>query len=303
MTVYRDHIGIDVSKDHLDIFSIAENKAWRIANEPGAIRDFPRRRSRESLIVFEATSVYDRTLRGVPARARRVFARVNPRRAHAFARATGLLAKTDRVDARMLAQLGAALNPTPTREPPAERQRLAAPPQRRNQLVEMRKQEKTRRKQVEPGLARRDIDSLIRLLTRRVDTFDRAIKTLIRASAAPAPFSPASPRSLTTPANERDTAKIKGGGPRIGRASPSPPDAPPASSPSTTSSETRDANPRPPSSPSPESASSPSTPWSAMTPNSNQPQLDNNTVAGSPLRAVRGDSLGGVRRGARLRTA
>ena len=218
MTVYRDHIGIDVSKDHLDIFSIAENKAWRIANEPGAIRDFPRRRSRESLIVFEATSVYDRTLRGVPARARRVFARVNPRRAHAFARATGLLAKTDRVDARMLAQLGAALNPTPTREPPAERQRLAAPPQRRNQLVEMRKQEKTRRKQVEPGLARRDIDSLIRLLTRRVDTFDRAIKTLIRASAAPAPFSPASPRSLTTPANEWDTAKIKGGGPRIGRA-------------------------------------------------------------------------------------
>ncbi len=302
MTVYRDHIGIDVSKDHLDIFSIAENKAWRIANKPGAIRDFPSRRSRESLIVFEATSVYDRTLRGVLARARRVYARVNPRRAPAFARATGLLAKTDRVDARMLAQLGAALNPAPTREPPAERQRLAAPPQRRNQLVEMRKQEKTRRKQVEPGLARRDIDSLIRLLTRRVDTFDRAIKTLIRASAAPAPFSPASPRSLTTPANERDTAKIKGGGPRIGRASPSPPsppDAPPASSPSAT----RDANPRPPSSPSPESASSPSTPWSAMTPNSNQPQLDNNTVAGSPLRAVRGDSLGGVRRGACLRTA
>ena len=299
MTVYRDHIGIDVSKDHLDIFSIAENKAWRIANEPSAIRDFPSRRSRESLIVFEAASVYDRTLRGVPARARRVYARVNPRRARAFARATGLLAKTDRVDARMLAQLGAALNPAPTREPPAERQRLAAPPQRRNQLVEMRKQEKTRRKQVEPGLARRDIDSLIRLLTRRVDTFDRAIKTLIRVSAAPAPFSPASPRSLTTPANERDTAKIKGGGPRIGRASPSPPDAPPASSPSAT----RDANPRPPSSPSPESASSPSTPWSAMTPNSNPPQLDNNTVAGSPLRAVRGDSLGGVRRGACLRTA
>ncbi len=183
MTVYHDHIGIDVSKDHLDIFSIAENKGWRIANERGAIRDFPSRRSRESLIVFEATSVYDRTLRRVLSRARRVFARVNPRRARAFARATGLLAKTDRVDARMLAQLGALLNPAPTREPPAERQRLAALLQRRNQLVEMRKQEKTRRKQVEPGRARRDIDSLIRLLSRRVVTFDRAIKTLIRASA------------------------------------------------------------------------------------------------------------------------
>jgi transposase len=179
MTLYRDHIGIDISKDHLDVFSIARDKAWRIANQRDAIRMLLRELPREGLIVFEATSVYDKTLRHILARRRRTFARVNPRRAREFARAAGLLAKTDRLDARMLARLGAALEPAPSQEPGPDRQRLAELLQRRNQLVEMRKQEKTRLRQVDNALARRDIGSLIDILSRRIAAFERAIGTLI----------------------------------------------------------------------------------------------------------------------------
>lgn len=182
MTIYQDYIGIDVSKDQLDLFSIAQDRVWCIANERDAIRALLRMLPPDALVVFEATSVYDKQLRRVLARAGRPFARINPRQAREFARATGLLAKTDRVDARMLAWFGARLAPTPTREPSPERQKLAELLQRRNQLVETRKQEKTRLKQVDPGPVRRDIKSLIEVLSRRIAAFERAIKNLIKTS-------------------------------------------------------------------------------------------------------------------------
>lgn len=184
MTEYQDYIGIDISKDHLDVYSTAQARGWRIANERDAVRALLRQLPRKCLIVFEATSVYDKTLRRVLARAGRVFAKINPRRARAFARAAGLLAKTDRVDARMLAHFGASLQPAATREPCAERQHLAELLQRRNQLVETRKQEKTRLKQVERSVVRRDIVSVIDNLSRRIAKFDTAIKALIEASPA-----------------------------------------------------------------------------------------------------------------------
>jgi transposase len=182
--MYQDCIGIDIAKHHLDVFSPTRDKAWRIANQRDAIRSWLRALPREAFIVFEATSVYDRTLRTVLARAKRRFARVNPRRARAFARAAGLLAKTDRVDARMLAQLGAALEPRPTVEPSAAHRRLADLLQRRHQLVEMRKQEKTRRHQVDQADLRRDIASLIDVLSRRIAKLERAMAKLIRDTEA-----------------------------------------------------------------------------------------------------------------------
>lgn len=182
MTLYQDHIGIDISKDYLDLYSIARDQSWRITNERESLRALLRDLPHDSLIVFEATSVYDRTLRRVLSRASRPFARINPRQAREFARATGLLAKTDQVDARMLAWFGARLEPPESREPSPERQQLADLLQRRNQLVEMRKQEKTRLKQVEHPRARRDIKSLIEILSRHVAAFEREIETLIKAN-------------------------------------------------------------------------------------------------------------------------
>ena len=69
------------------------------------------------LVVFEASGGYERPLAEALAAQNQPYARVNPRQAREFARATGRLAKTDRVDAEMLAQMGAALRLSPTPPP------------------------------------------------------------------------------------------------------------------------------------------------------------------------------------------
>lgn len=181
--MHQDYLGVDISKDFLDLYDLRRQQAWRIANDPKAIAKLMRRMPHSTFTVFEATSVYDRPLRKALTKAGRPFARVNPRRAREFARATGVLAKTDKVDAAMLAHLGSALKPQPSREASPQRQHLAELLQRRNQLVEMRKQEKTRLKQVDNRALQNDIKSLIRILTNRIAKLENTIKDAIKSSA------------------------------------------------------------------------------------------------------------------------
>jgi len=138
-------IGIDVAKHHLDGFDEAENRLWRVANaaEPVAAL-VGSLQGRGVLVVFEATGAYDAVLRHALRQAGVPFARVNPARARAFAKAAGHLAKTDAIDARLLAQMGAGLRLEPDPAPNPERERLAALHKRRDQLVAMRQQERTR---------------------------------------------------------------------------------------------------------------------------------------------------------------
>lgn len=146
MTIHPAFIGIDVSKRHLDIFEAERSLHHRIANTDAAISawldSLPAREDRH--VVFEATGRYDRrlcealTLRGLR------FSRVNPARPRHFARALGQLAKTDKIDARMLAAMGERLNPAPTAARDAVRDRLAGWLRRRDQLVAMRQKEKLR---------------------------------------------------------------------------------------------------------------------------------------------------------------
>lgn len=137
-------IGVDVSKDWIDIYD-AQEGARRIDVKPRALAGFARRASKAgAFVVFEATGGYDAPLREALERAGVAFHRANPARSRDFARATGLLAKTDRVDARLLAEMGARLDLAPTEPRPAEERALLALLTRRRQLVAMRKQERTR---------------------------------------------------------------------------------------------------------------------------------------------------------------
>ena len=120
MIIAPGFIGIDVSKDYLDIF---DGTAQRIANTPAAIAAFVVGLASPRLVLFEATGRYDRRLQEGLAAAGLSFARVNPLHARAFARATGRLAKTDAIDARLLAAMAQALTPTP--QPPADLERQA----------------------------------------------------------------------------------------------------------------------------------------------------------------------------------
>jgi transposase len=104
-------IGIDVSKDRLDAYRLSDRQHIQVTNDKAGHKALIRWTGKDDLplVVFEATGAYHRQLEvalsasGVP------FAKVNPRQARRFAEATGRLAKTDRVDAAMLARMGAVL--------------------------------------------------------------------------------------------------------------------------------------------------------------------------------------------------
>ena len=104
-------VGIHVSKHHLDIFDEGIGVSERIANAPHAITELVARWRCDALVVFEATGVYDLELRAALRAADIRFARINPARARDFARASGQLAKTDPIDARMLAAFARTMRP------------------------------------------------------------------------------------------------------------------------------------------------------------------------------------------------
>lgn len=146
MTIHSRFIGCDVSKHHLDLFEADGSRARRIDNSREAIAAWlaglPA--APDQHVVFEATGRFDRLLatmlhaRGV------TFSRVNPARARDFARALGTMAKTDRIDARILAAMGQALAPPRAPDRDAAREALAGLHKRRDQLVAMRQKEKVR---------------------------------------------------------------------------------------------------------------------------------------------------------------
>ena len=132
-------IGVDVAKDWLDIHHPAHG-AQRIENTPRSVRAFAQRSaSQGSWIVFEASGGYDRLLRETLKAADVHLSRVNPRQARDFARAMGVIGKTDRGAARMLSELGTRLRLARTVPLAAARRALQAQATRRCQLVELRK--------------------------------------------------------------------------------------------------------------------------------------------------------------------
>jgi transposase len=175
----RTVIGCDLSRAFLDVHVFPEARSARIDNSAGAISAWLKTLAPDTLVVLEATSGCDGPLmaalaaRGIP------FARVNPRQAREFARALGVLAKTDRVDARVLAEMGARLDLPVTVPTSPSRLRLADFLRRRRQLVEIRKAEKVRRHSAGQDEIVEEIEAMIDLLSARIDALDRRIAALV----------------------------------------------------------------------------------------------------------------------------
>lgn len=172
-------IGCDLSRACLDIHILPDGVAGRIENTPDAISDWAAGLDPTCRVAFEATSGCDADLIAVLAAQGVSFSRVNPRQAREFARALGVLAKTDRVDARVLAEMGRRLDLPVTVPPDAARGQLADYLRRRRQLVDMRKAEKVRRHSAGQSDLLKDINSLIRILDRRIAVLDDKIRGLI----------------------------------------------------------------------------------------------------------------------------
>jgi transposase len=138
----------------------------------------------DCFVLFEATGRYDRLLCQALEAAGIAFARVNPARARDFARATGRLAKTDRIDAQMLAAMAQSLSLARERESDPEREALARAHKRRDQLVHMRQQERTRLSECDDAALRADIAAHAQWLDAQIARWDAAIDRLLAQSAA-----------------------------------------------------------------------------------------------------------------------
>lgn len=147
MMITPDVVGIDVSKHHLDIFDGAAAKPTRLPNDLRSIETWLQSLGEDRRVIFEATGAYDAVLRQALTSVGVRFARVNPTAARHFAKAAGFLAKTDQVDARMLAAMQTALRPRPAEAKSPAAERLTGLHKRRDQLVGARKQERTRRRE------------------------------------------------------------------------------------------------------------------------------------------------------------
>lgn len=188
MTITVSVAGCDVSKSHVDV-CLLPNKAGerpqflRVDNDQldDLAKELKRRRCK--LAVFEASGGYERALHlalhkaGVPA------AMVNPRKARNFAQADGTLAKTDRVDAAMLAKFGDRMRPEPTPLCVDNRARLRDLVNRRSQLVGMLAKEKQSFGKVTDPDVRASFEDSIERLTQSIDHLESLIKQCQREDA------------------------------------------------------------------------------------------------------------------------
>lgn len=181
--IHPVYIGCDVSKAHLDLFDAATQKYVRISNCAPAIDQWLATiKGRQAYIILEATGRYDRVLRTALDIWQRPYCRVNPARARDFARATGQLAKTDHIDARMLSHMGQTLSPPLTPRADPARQQLESLHTRRDQLVAMRQQERLRLHGAEPcehDSIQRHLDWLVA----EIATIEKQCQALVRENA------------------------------------------------------------------------------------------------------------------------
>jgi transposase len=184
MIIPPDVVGIDVAKHHLDVFDGAAAKPARLSNRPETIETWLNSLGEGRLVIFEATGAYDAALRQALTHAGVAFARVNPTAARSFAKAAGFLAKTDQVDARMLAAMGAALRPTPAEATRTPAEQLARWHKRRDQLVAVRKQERTRRRETDDVGLLESLERHLAFLDAEIAAVERQIAELIAAEPA-----------------------------------------------------------------------------------------------------------------------
>ncbi len=177
-------VGIDVSKIRLDIAVHEPATSWPADNTDRGIADLVQRLKELSptLIVLEATGGYELSLVAELAHARLPVVVANPRRVRAFARSIGQLAKTDKLDARVLAHLAATLRPEPRPLPSDQEEQLTALLTRRRQILDMLTVEKNRLHTVRKPM-RGDIEEHITWLTQKLEKLDEEIDRFIQSSS------------------------------------------------------------------------------------------------------------------------
>ena len=176
-------VGIDVSKERLDVAVRPTGEMWQVSHDSLGIGEMMERLETlmPQLVVLEATGGVEMTLAGELAASGLHVAVVNPRQVRNFARATGKLAKTDALDAQVLAHFAEAMRPVSRPLPDSDTRELAALVARRRQLVEMITAEKNRFRTAARRI-RPKVEEHIRWLEENLAELDRDLGDFIRSS-------------------------------------------------------------------------------------------------------------------------
>jgi len=181
MEAATSFIGIDVAKSHCDLHHLSTGQNLSaLMNREGLekVVEWVTHRG-PSLIVLEASGGYEEPLVGALLQAGHEVARVNPRQVRDFARGMGVLAKTDKVDARVLALYAAKVQPRPLEKQPEKQQELAALSARRGQLIQMRTMEMNRLGQARTKPVKKSVGALLDQIRKELRAIDAQIAALI----------------------------------------------------------------------------------------------------------------------------
>jgi len=179
-------VGIDVAKDRLDVHLRPSGETFAVARDGEGLAQLVDRLQTlaPQLVVMEATGGYETIVASAVVAARLPLAVVNPRQIRDFARATGKLAKTDRIDAAAIAHFAEAVRPPVRPIADAQARALGELVARRRQVIEMMVAERNRRRRVTQSRVRRAIDRHLELLQTELSELEHDIDGAIRKSPA-----------------------------------------------------------------------------------------------------------------------
>lgn len=176
-------VGVDVSKATLDVAVGADARVQRFANTPPGHRRLGRYLAtlNPARVVLEATGGYERKVLRHLSDLKLRAVRVNPRQVRDFAKADGILAKTDALDARVLARFGLKMEPEHRPLPGPEQETLKELVQRRRQLVGMRTEEKNRAEKSPCPVVARSVRTMVNAIDKQIDQLESEVADLIAA--------------------------------------------------------------------------------------------------------------------------
>ena len=176
------NVGIDVSKDRLDVAVRPSGDRFSVGNDEEGCAQLCKKLSKlkPERVVLEPTGGFESRVLQALVRAKLPAVIINARQIRQFAQATGRLAKTDTIDADVLAHFGEAVKPEIRAIPDEIHRELEALVSRRRQLVDMRAAE-VKRKQTAPRVVHPSIDAIIEALSKQIDDIDDNLQRVVRS--------------------------------------------------------------------------------------------------------------------------